>query len=379
MKAPEELPLSPELAELAIVLRDERITPDDAVGDRLDARVARAVQAREARRGRPDWRALCPVAGVLVAALAVAVVVVVSGGSSRPTSPRELANGLPPETPHAASSSHAASGAAVSRSAAGTAATTAAPGPVGPGSGNIAGALPLPNGRKQVDSAQLQLTTPAGQIEAVAQQAFAAIAAENGIVEHSTVSAGGAGNAYAEIAVSVPEGELGATMARLSQLRGARVASRTDATQDVTGAAGADNRRLADDRALRSSLLRRLAQAVTQEQIDAVNAQIHDSEGAISRDERAIAALNRRVARSEIELTIDGGGVIVAPGTPSSGGGGFTLHRAVHDAGRVLVVGAGVALIALAALVPLTLVLGLVAWLVALLRRRGRERALDAA
>ena len=57
-------------------------------------------------------------------------------------------------------------------------------------------------------------------------------------------------------------------------------------------------------------------------------------------------------------------------------GGAFTLHRALHDAGRVLVVAAGVALIALAVLVPAALIAALAAWLWALARRRRREGAL---
>ena len=51
-----------------------------------------------------------------------------------------------------------------------------------------------------------------------------------------------------------------------------------------------------------------------------------------------------------------------APVTHSSGGS-FTLGRAAHDAGRVLTVGAGVALIALAVLVPVGLVAALAWWI----------------
>jgi hypothetical protein len=60
-------------------------------------------------------------------------------------------------------------------------------------------------------------------------------------------------------------------------------------------------------------------------------------------------------------------------------GHGFTLGRATHDAGRVLEVAAGVALIALAALLPAGLLVALALWIAAALRRRARERALDAA
>ena len=68
-----------------------------------------------------------------------------------------------------------------------------------------------------------------------------------------------------------------------------------------------------------------------------------------------------------------------APAPVSHGGGGFGVGRAAHDAGRVLTVAAGVALIAIAALTPLALVAALVWWGGAALRRRRREQALDAA
>jgi hypothetical protein len=57
-------------------------------------------------------------------------------------------------------------------------------------------------------------------------------------------------------------------------------------------------------------------------------------------------------------------------------GGGFTLGSAWHDAGRVLVVAGGVALIALAVLVPAGLLAGLAAWIWAAALRRRRENAL---
>ncbi len=58
---------------------------------------------------------------------------------------------------------------------------------------------------------------------------------------------------------------------------------------------------------------------------------------------------------------------------------GFTIGKAAHDAGRVLTVVAGVALITLAVLLPLVLVGGLAAWIATTVRRRRREQALDVA
>jgi hypothetical protein len=60
-------------------------------------------------------------------------------------------------------------------------------------------------------------------------------------------------------------------------------------------------------------------------------------------------------------------------------GSGFTLHRAAHDALRVLTVAAGIALIALAVMVPAGLLGALGLWAFAAIRRRRREQALDLA
>src|SRR5207302_5035521 len=154
----------------------------------------------------------------------------------------------------------------------------------------------------------------------------------------------------------------------------AHVVSRTDTTQDVNGQYVSAGRRLADDRALRTSLLRRLAHAITQTEIDSLKAQIHDAENAIARDEAALRSLSNRINYSQVEVTIDGHVVPVAHGRSS---GSFTLGKAAHDAGRVLTVAAGVALITLAALVPVALAGALAWWIATMIRRRRREQALD--
>ena len=74
-------------------------------------------------------------------------------------------------------------------------------------------------------------------------------------------------------------------------------------------------------------------------------------------------------------MQINSGGL---PFVPVARSGGFTIHRALHDAGRVLVVSAGVALITLAVLVPVGLLGALLMWLWVWLRQRRREHALDA-
>jgi hypothetical protein len=226
-----------------------------------------------------------------------------------------------------------------------------------------------------VQSAQLNLAASPNRIEDVAQQVYNVMGALNGIVVNSTVTQGGSGG-YASFQLSIPSASLGQAMSRLSSLNGAQVVSRTDSSQDITDQYGAAQRALADARALRTSLLKQLAAATTTEQIDSLNAQIHDAEASISSDQATLNRLNRQVGFSQLQLAINARSV---PTPVTHSGGGFGIGKAAHDAGRVLTVAAGVALITLAALTPIALVAALFWWVGAGVKRRRREQALDAA
>ena len=93
-------------------------------------------------------------------------------------------------------------------------------------------------------------------------------------------------------------------MSRLSQLTYAQVASRTDNTQDITNQYNAATSALGDARALRTSLLKQLANAVTTAQVDSLTAQIHDTEASISSDEATLGRLNNQVNFSQINVEI---------------------------------------------------------------------------
>jgi hypothetical protein len=365
-------PRHAELAELALMLAAERPGPEPQFAAALDDRVKRRFvkpSSTAPRRARRRW-VWAPAAGLAGAAV-VAIVIVAGGqsGSSRPQLPERL------------SASGAASSAAKVPQAAQAPAFAVPSRPAGRGilEGQLYAApgavlQPPPNGRKIVQGAQLSLSTSPGRVDAVAQEVFDVVGQHNGIVSSSNVTAGGAGG-YAQFQLSVPSSSLPQTMAALSALRYARVASRTDTTQDVNDQYVADVRRLADARALRTALLKQLAGATTQAQIDSLRARINDAEASISSDEAALRQLNRQVGLSQIALTINAG---LTPAPGSQGGGGFTIGKAAHDAGRVLTVAAGVALIVAAALVPVALIVALGWWIAAAVRRRRREQALDA-
>jgi hypothetical protein len=409
-----------ELSELALLLVAERprLAPEraTALDERVGATRARqgAGRARSGARRLPRAWAWSGGVGAVIA-LVVALVLANGGGPSgsgsvsgsaryRPaTGAAHSSSGAVSPTAKASASAgafsaptSAAASAPASRAskAASPAPRSASPAPRSaapartpaptlaqastPASG-FGAVAPQSNGRQVIESGQLQLSTEPRRIDQVAEEAFRVIGQFGGIVQHSTVSAAAAGG-YAEIQLSVPEQNLAQAMSALSTLAYARVVSLTDQSQDVTGSYDADRRALADARALRTSLLKQLQNAVTQAQIDSLTAQLHDAEASISSDQATLARLQHQVGYSSVQLTIDAGG---APGGPlavgSGSSGGFTLSRAVRDAGHVLTVIAGVALIALAVLVPLGLVIALAAWIWLRLRRRAREQALDAA
>ncbi|MGH2844343.1 MAG: DUF4349 domain-containing protein, partial [Solirubrobacteraceae bacterium] len=116
----------------------------------------------------------------------------------------------------------------------------------------------------------------------------------------------------------------------------------------------------------------------TDQQIDSIKAQLRLVEAQLTGELNALASLQHRISHSTLSVQVNAGPILYGP-VAKSGATGFTLGRAWHDAGRVLVVAAGVALIALAVAVPVGLLVALLAWIAFWVRRRRREQALDAA
>jgi hypothetical protein len=392
------------LAELTLILAGQRPEPDPtfvaALDDRVARRFVRPARPAPAAPGRIRRRWLYgPVAAVgIAAAVAVAFVGSNGGGSGFVTSTaasasKPVARALSgPATKHAASTgsgSFAPSSANGSGATASSASGSGVPGSSASGSGASApaspgvagtasapGAAPTPSTtrRQVVQSAQLALSARPNQIDSVAQQVFNVIAAQNGVVKSSQVTATNNANGYAQFQLSVPTSSLSQTMAALSRLHGASVVSRTDSTQDITAQVGGAGMKLAEARALRTALLKQLANATTTTQIDSLKVQIRDADASISSDKATLAALHRQVQFSSISVTVNAS---VMPTPLARGSGSFTLGKAVHLAGRVLVVAAGVALVALAVMIPLGLAAAVVLWVAHAVRRRRREQALD--
>jgi hypothetical protein len=353
-------------------------------------------------------------AGVLVAA-----VVVTSGGGPKPPavdhaitvapgreelSTPSVANGTPKSAAPAAAAPavHGASGAAGgasapslttatssssgSRSASGSsgaaaASTPPAVVPAAPSAYNAqspAAPAPVPNGRRVVTSSTLALGAAPKRIDAVAQEVFNVVADVNAYVVHSQVASTGGMDANAQFELKVPSSNLSQALTLLSRMRYASVISRIDSTQDVNNSYLSTQRGLAAARRTLASLRRQLRAATTYDEIATLDAEIASTKATIAADVSSIASLNRRIDYSRVYVSLQ---ATAGSGNGSGGGdnGGFGIGKAGHDALRVLEVSAGVALIALAVLVPIALLGALGWWIGMTVQRRRRERALDLA
>jgi Domain of unknown function (DUF4349) len=406
MRQFEDTPFGPDdYSDVALLVAAVREWPSEEFGRELDSRVARrfvpVASSSDAKTHRrlPRWAA-GPTA--LVVAGAVAAVVVVSGGGlngspqklngsrasggilttvgreEKPTALGKVtANGVATSgkpTPSTLATSHSAP----SRAPTAAGSTTGTFAPAQPQAGvNLTAPVPAAPGAKQIQSAQISLNTPNAHVDQVSQEVFDVVGVEHGTVQssHITAATRGSGGGSAYFTLSFPTSNLQAAMTQLSRLRYAAVSSRTDASQNVSHQYNSDQRHLVDAEALRSSLLKQLQTAYTQTAIDSIKAQLRLAERQITSWQSTLGSLQHQIGNSDVSVQINSGGL---PFVPVARSGGFTIHRALHDAGRVLVVSAGVALITLAVLVPVGLLGALLMWLWVWLRQRRREHALDA-
>jgi hypothetical protein len=202
-----------------------------------------------------------------------------------------------------------------------------------------------------------------------ATRVFEAVHANNGIVMRSSTSEGAAGEAGATLDLLIPSAKLGDAMAAFSDID--HVRSRHEATADITAPTVSAAELLKESRARIDSLLAQLEAAETEEEREAIEAELRHERRHASRLAAQLTHLHRRADFSRVSLRIETGS-----GSEESSGGGAWGIDALHDAGHVLTVAAAVTLIALAVLGPIALI-AFLAWLThrAWLRRE-RRRAL---
>src|SRR3954468_17057851 len=342
----------PEPVDLEALVRAARPEPAPAWAGRMDRRVAERVPSPPRWW---QWQTVGPNLQAISAVGAVIVVFVAIVGLASTTN-----HGSDDDAGSVASSS----GSAKSAPEAAAPLTGGAP---AAGSAD----MPLPqSARKQVQSVAITLSTGPADVEDVSDRVIRIADTLGGYIQRSSITA----RQSAELTVRVPSDKLEPALAQLSRI--AHVSSRTQDTEDVTDQAAQLNAAVRDARANRDSLRTRLAHATTDSQAASLRARLARAEQRVGAGEGQGVQRRREKARVTLAVRVRGDrhGGAAAPAA-----GRWTPGDALHDAGRVLEVVAGVALIAAAVALPLAVLAAIAAVLSRLLTRRRRERALEMA
>jgi hypothetical protein len=217
-------------------------------------------------------------------------------------------------------------------------------------------------------TARLSLGTEASKVQDVANKVVDVTDSHAGIVSDSQVTTD-QGGARASFALEIPYDQLDAAMSDLSGL--ADVISRTEGGTDITAKAVHARRDLAGtlERIHRARIA--LIQADTRDEKLVLKSQIQSLNANANAYRAQLKGVERqaRFATVNVEIT--------SKGSDSGGSGGWGLDDAFHDSGNVLEVIAGVGLVTLAVLLPISII-ALLGWAIAsrTIRRR-REAVLN--
>jgi hypothetical protein len=372
-----------ELGELALALREERPRPTEGFGRHLDTRVERGFQERDPRArasGRRWWSGslawLGPAAASLATVMLIAVFVVTGDGDDASQGGGGGASVAAQEDAGGGGGSEAAPGAEQQRSSdesADSSSTFAEPLPpttVPPPSGQGSPRTDARDRRFVERSASLALGARPRDIDTVSARIQEVTRQQGGFVISSTVSSSSGG----DFQLRIPTRNLDAAMAALSRLGNVR--ERAQSAQDITAQAVSARSRLKDARTERKSLLRQLGDAVTLTETESIRRRLDIVSREIEAARADVRRVNNRAAFSTVSVTLIADRSAGAPGSDEDDD--WTPGDAANDAVRVLEVAAGVALIVLAAALPLALLGGLAAFAARWTRRRRREHALDA-
>jgi hypothetical protein len=355
----EVAPEHADLAELALLLRDERPEPAAAWATGLDQRVKAGFPSRPKQPSRLRmWLSpgtLVPVLGVALVGLLITFAALSDGGGDDDGGGGSSASGTLEQSDSAESG--------------GGAASSSTPRSVPPSRAGDAGSDARPN-RRVERAANMTLSTRPRDIDRVASEVGGVASQLGGFVVLSSVSSSDGGT----IELRVPSARLDDAVQRISRL--ARVRNVHRETRDITSAVVSARERLNDARTERKSLLRQLAAATTVNETESIRARLRIVSREIAAARARLRSVNNRAQFANVGVTLeaDRGG-----GAADDDGGAWTPGDALDDAGRVLEVAAGVTVIVLAVALPF-LIAGFLAWLARRgLARRRRERALDMA
>jgi hypothetical protein len=225
---------------------------------------------------------------------------------------------------------------------------------------------PAPTRRVVERSTQLELAPSSDEFDETTDGVLRVADEAGAIVQRSNVTQR-EGRGYASYDLRVPASRLDTTMAELSRL--AHVSSRSASSDDITGSYVSARERLRDARDEREALLKALANATTDAEVEALKQRLRDARLRITAHKAEVERIRARGQRARVQVTVESTG-------KRSEGGPWTPGDAIGDAVRVLEVAAGVLVVGAAFLVPFAALalLGLLGARV--LRRRRREAVL---
>jgi hypothetical protein len=217
--------------------------------------------------------------------------------------------------------------------------------------------------------AQVVLGTDPAKVAENATEVLETVRAYDGIVLRSSSHQGPEGEAGAHFELRFPSAKLAGALAALSEIGELR--SRHDTSLDITAPTVKVGELLQDSKARIDSLLAQLGAAETESEREAVESELRQERHYRARLRTNLQKLQRKARFSRITVRIETDAV------EDSSGGAWGVSDALDDAGHILAVAAGVAVVALAILGPIALI-ALLAWLAhRAWLRRGRRRVLS--
>jgi len=220
--------------------------------------------------------------------------------------------------------------------------------------------------REVARSVRITLATPPEDLQETSNRIIEVSDSYNGIVMRSSVS-GGEADGEARFSLMIPSAQAEAAVAELSSVADLR--SRTQRSLDITAPTLSAQERLRTARARLVSLVTELSEATTTGERQSVGRKINGTRQVISWLTRDLERLERQVSLTPVSVAVE-------TDNKTGSDGGWDISDAIDDAGRLLAVSAGVAVVALAVAIPIGLMVLIAlainrAWL-----RRSRERAL---
>ncbi len=367
-------PSARELQELALALRADAPEPNPEFARELRTRVKAdfppapgslgAARASLRERFQPTrLRRALPAMGVIAGILIPLVLVVSLAGS--------------PETGMDSDGNSGGGGGAVrSDDGGGSVAPPAAESaPSGGGAATLApgpppeGFAPGQSNRKIERSIGLELEAPVDELQRVADQITSVTNRHGGFVLGSSLSTGDESSG-GDFELRIPANSLRPALRDLSAL--ATVRSQSQSGRDVTREHVTARDRLQAARAERRSLLRRLEDADTDDEAEAIRTRLDMVSAEINGLRAQLRDLRLRTDYAVVTVSL-----LAAEDSADEGAGGAgSFDDAIGDAGDLLATTAGILIRVLAVALPFALIAGL-GWLIgAVLRRRRRESVL---